>query len=132
LDTNVLLVSISSKSQYHWIFQGILNARYELFVSNEILTEYEEIIGLKYNPTVAEHTIKTLLLLPNVHMTTVYYQWQLIEQDPDDNKFADCAIVANADGLVTQDKHFNVLKQLAFPDVNVISVEEFKILIESA
>jgi uncharacterized protein len=60
LDTNVLLVSISSKSQYHWIFKALLNDYYELFISNEILTEYEEIIGLKYSPAVAEHTIKTL------------------------------------------------------------------------
>jgi len=45
LDTNVLLVSISSRSPYHWIFRGLLDGHYELFLSNEILTEYEEIIG---------------------------------------------------------------------------------------
>ena len=109
LDTNVLLVSISSKSQYHWIFQALLSGRYDLFVSNDILTEYKEIIGLKCNSVVADHTIKTLLLLPNVYMTTVYYHWQLIGQDPDDNKFVDCAITANTYYLVTQDKHFNRL-----------------------
>lgn len=29
LDTNVLLVSVSSKSKYHWIFQRLLELRYE-------------------------------------------------------------------------------------------------------
>ena len=53
LDTNILLVSISSKSKYHWIFSNLLNNKYELYVSNEILLEYEEIISSKYNKEVA-------------------------------------------------------------------------------
>ena len=129
LDTNVLLVSISSKSKYHWIFQGLLNRHYDLCTTNEILTEYEEIITLKYNAYVAEQTLKTLILLPNVRATSIYYRWNLIESDADDNKFADCAIASNVDYLVTQDKHFNVLKILDFPKVNVISIKEFRELV---
>jgi predicted nucleic acid-binding protein len=53
-----------------------------------------------------------------------YYKWQLIEADPD-NKFVDVAIAANADFLVTNDRHFEVLKQLAFPRVPVIRLQEF-------
>jgi len=53
LDTNILLVSISSKSKYHWIFSNLLNNKYELYVSNEILLEYEEIISSKYDKEVA-------------------------------------------------------------------------------
>lgn len=126
LDTNVLLVSISSKSQYHWIFQALLKNQYQLFFSNNILTEYEEIIKLKYNQRVAEQTLETLVILPNTHIINVYYRWKLIEQDQDDNKFVDCAIAANADCLVTQDKHFNVLKSIDFPQVTVMSVAHFK------
>jgi len=129
LDTNVLLVSISSKSQYHWIFQALLSGQYDLYVTNEILSEYEEIISLKYNVQVAEQTLTTLLLLPNVFTTTVYYHWHLIVDDEDDNKFADCAIASNAHYLVTQDKHFNVLKDIPFPKVNILSVLEFKTLL---
>ena len=131
LDTNVLLVAISSKSQYHWIFQALLHEKYDLFITNEILIEYEEIITSRYNSTVAEQTLKTLLLLPNVYITTVYYHWNLITEDADDNKFADCAIAANAHYLVTQDKHFNKLKTHEFPKINVISITTFKAIIES-
>jgi predicted nucleic acid-binding protein len=35
--------------------------------------------------------------------------------DQDDEKFADCAIVSNADYLVTNDRHFEVLKTIQFP-----------------
>jgi len=36
LDTNVLLVSISSRSKYHWIYDKLLADEYDLFVTNEI------------------------------------------------------------------------------------------------
>ena len=44
IDTNVLLVCISSKSPYHWLFQSILAKEFLLIVSTEILLEYEEVI----------------------------------------------------------------------------------------
>nr|WP_207681806.1 PIN domain-containing protein [Desulfonema magnum] len=52
-----------------------------------------------------------LLKLPNVHRQTVYYHWNLISADPDDNKFADCAVSANAHYLVSNDRHFRVLEK---------------------
>lgn len=49
LDTNVLLVSISPHSQYHWIFENLIVGNYEIFVTNEILMEYEEVIAKRYD-----------------------------------------------------------------------------------
>ena len=129
LDTNILLVSISSKSQYHWIFEKLLNGKFELYITTEILTEYEEIITLKYNGNVAKNVIRTLLKLPNVHQQIIYYHWNLINTDPDDNKFVDCAISANANYLVSNDKHFNVLKEITFPKIIVLKIDEFKEII---
>jgi len=127
LDTNVLLVSISSKSPYHWIFEKLINGAFELGITSEILMEYEEIIGRKYNVTVAKDVVRTLLALPNVQQVTVYYKWNLIKTDTDDNKFVDCAVSYNANGIVTQDKHFNILKVIEFPKINIISIDEFKL-----
>ena len=39
LDTNLFLVSISSKSKYHWILQDLLSVKYDLSVTTEILAE---------------------------------------------------------------------------------------------
>jgi putative PIN family toxin of toxin-antitoxin system len=127
LDTNVLLVSISSKSLYHCIFEQLINGTYDLSVTSEILMEYEEVIERKYNSEVAKDVIRTLLTLPNVKKIIVYYKWNLIEADNDDNKFVDCAVSANATGIVTQDKHFNVLRNIDFPDINLISIADFKL-----
>ena len=126
IDTNVLLVSISSKSQYHWIFQGLIHQEFELAITTDILSEYEEIISDKYSITVAKDIIRTLLLLPNVIQANVYYNWNLIQNDRDDDKFVDCAIASNADAIITHDKHFNILENIPFPTIKIMNVSEFK------
>ena len=42
LDTNVLLVSFSSKSNYRWVFDSFLQEQISLCVTTDILIEYEE------------------------------------------------------------------------------------------
>lgn len=130
LDTNVLLVSISSKSKYHWLFLKLINKEFDLYVSNDIITEYEEIISLKFNSETARNVVKVLHSLTNVYPVSISFKWNLIPQDEDDNKFVDCAIASNAHFIVTNDQHFKVLKTVEFPIVPVISLNDFKILIE--
>jgi putative PIN family toxin of toxin-antitoxin system len=127
LDTNVLLVSISSKSPYHCIFKKLIDGAYDIGITTEILMEYEEVIERKFNSEVAKDTIRTLLALPNAEKINVYYNWNLIEADSDDNKFVDCAVSANATGIVTEDKHFNVLRNVDYPNITVISIADFKL-----
>ncbi len=126
LDTNIFLVSISTKSQYHWLFKSLLNGDYNLYITNEILTEYEEIISNKFNINVAKDVVKMLMILPNVYKSEIYYKWRLIQEDADDNKFSDCYISSDADYLITHDKHFSILKEIDFPKVNLLKIEEFQ------
>jgi predicted nucleic acid-binding protein len=49
----------------------------------------------------------------------------LITEDPDDNKFVDAAVAGNTDYIVTNDRHFKVLKDIEFPSVNICSSKEF-------
>ena len=125
LDTNVILVSISSKSKYHWIYEKLLEKEYDLFITNEILMEYEEVISEKYNSVVARDVVKVLLILPNVYKVLIYYNWNLIKEDIDDNKFVDCVIGSNSHLLVTNDKHFNILKEIEFPKVKITNIDGF-------
>jgi len=126
LDTNILLVSISSKSKYHWIFKNLLNNKYQLYVSNEVLLEYEEIISKRFSEEVTKHVIRTLLHLANVTLVTPFFKWDLIPNDKDDNKFVDCYLISNSNVLVSNDKHFKCLKNIEFPRVNVIKIDEFE------
>lgn len=45
LDTNVLLVSISTKSLVHWVFRALLDGKFVLCITTDILLKYAEIIG---------------------------------------------------------------------------------------
>ena len=82
------------------------------------------------NPDVARYVVYTILERKNVRQISAYYKWNLITADPDDNKFVDCAVAANAKYIVTEDHHFNVLKRISFPVVNVIDIDKFLIEIE--
>lgn len=130
LDTNVLVASISRKSPYHWIWKAFLQGEYQLCITTDILAEYAEIIERYFSVTDAEYTLTQIVLSKNVVQIIRYFEWNIIAQDPDDNKFFDCAVAANADYIVTQDKHFNILKSTVFPSVSAINVLEFKRLIK--
>ena len=124
IDTNCLLASIPPQSPYYWLYEAFKNERFDWAVSNEILTEYEEIITNKYSGTTATLVLKLLSVAPNVVFAEPFFKWQLIEADPDDNKFADLTISTNADYIVTNDNHFNILKTIDFPKVNVVSLND--------
>lgn len=121
LDTNCLLMSLPKNSPYREIWNAFLEERIILCVSNEILEEYLEILSQKITATIANNVISTILNRSNVLLIIPYYKFELIQTDIDDNKFVDCAIAAEAEYLVSNDAHFNVLKNETFPKVNTIN-----------
>ena len=125
IDTNCLLQIISKKSPYRPIWDAFLTGRYDLCVSNEILDEYQEILGQQITPTIAENLVLLILNKSNVRLIEPHFRMELIKADPDDNKFVDCAFAAGADYLVTEDNHFNILKKTAFPKLNLVTLDEF-------
>lgn len=130
LDTNCLLAALSRHSEYYSIWRNLLDGKYTLCVTNEILDEYQEIIERKTTKVVAANVINLLLKMENVLFVDTYFRLQLIETDPDDNKFVDCAFAANAVYIVSDDKHFDVLKSISFPRILVIKLREFLNMLE--
>ena len=125
LDTNCLLQSLSRRSSYYKVWEDFILGKYTLCVSTEILAEYEEIIASHISPLAANIVIEAILRANNVMRVDAHYRFDLIVADPDDNKFVDCAVVSNADYIVTEDKHFNVLKDITFPKIEVKKLQEF-------
>ena len=126
VDTNCLLASIPPKSDYYWLYELFKAEKFEWVISNEILAEYEEQLAKIYSQQTATLVLNILSIAPNTLFSEPYYNWQLLENDRDDNKFVDLAIAIDADYLVTNDKHFNILKDIDFPKVNVASLSQFK------
>ena len=69
LDTNALLRTISRNSIHKHVLDKLLNNQFDLFVTTEILLEYEEKIVQIFNQQTAELILGTLSLLGNVFTT---------------------------------------------------------------
>ena len=131
LDTNCLLQCISRNSVNKIILDKLISGEYDLYLTNEILMEYEEKIADIFSSETADLIISFLSILENVKKIDVHYHLNLITTDPDDNKFVDCAFAGNVHYLVTNDKHYNKLKSVTFPIINILSLVEFKNLLDS-
>lgn len=125
LDANSLIQSIPSKSQYRRIWDSFADGINELCVSGEILNEYEEILERLAGIDTAKLIIEAILNNPYTHFVTPYYHFNLIKSDPDDNKFIDCAVAANARYVVTEDRHFDSVKTCPFPKIEIIDLDSF-------
>lgn len=130
LDTNCLIQSISPRSRYYAVWESLVGGRNTLCVTNEIIIEYLEILQRLTDYDTAETVVKTIINSRFVEFITPFYRFELVTQDPDDNKFVDCAIAANARYIVTNDHHFDVLKGINYPPIDVITLDSFMKLIQ--
>lgn len=124
IDTNGLIQCISRRSRFHEIWLSLQDGRNTLCVTTEILEEYEEIIARETSKRFAELALTAIVNNPYTVFITPFYHFNLITTDPDDNKFVDCAVAANAKFLVSEDHHLDVLRKISFPKVHIISLDE--------
>ncbi len=125
LDTNILVASLSRTSTHHWVIEALLEERFEICVSHDILLEYEEVLLRKYGQLIATNFLKALQELPNVNNVEVWYHWNLLA-DETDNKFVDAAVAGGAAFIVSEDRHFRKLETVDFPKVTLMRLDDFK------
>ena len=58
LDTNVLLVSVSARSRYHWALRALIDQRATLCLSTEIAFEYEEVLAAHMGRAAADDVME--------------------------------------------------------------------------
>lgn len=125
LDTNCLLASLSRQGSSYLVWKSFQEGRFTLCVTTEILEEYEEIIGKKTTPSLGKNVVDLIIKSENVEQVNTYFHWNIITSDPDDNKFVDCAFAAGAIFIVSEDSHFDVLRDISFPQLLVIGLKDF-------
>ena len=113
VDTNVMLHAFARGSDTVMLFKAIGAGRISIAVSTSILLEYEEVAARQGGPPFAARVMALFSLVSRVHGTVQWvnpsFQFRIIGADPDDNKFTDCAISADADYVITLDAHFTPL-----------------------
>jgi putative PIN family toxin of toxin-antitoxin system len=110
IDTTTFFRSMPRLSQYRPIFEAFRDRRFLIIVSNEILLEYEEVLKERRGP----HAWAALSQLFQDHADHVErvdpsFHWNVIDVDPDDNKFVDAAVAGGAEWIVTDDRHYRAL-----------------------
>ena len=128
IDTNVVL-TMFKPSHLHWrIFQAWAINRLQWAVSTEILLEYEEVMARMNSAAYAALAFQTIQAIEsarkNLLRISPSFHFRSITADPDDDKFADCAIAAEADHVITNDHHFDALRGSGYKP-QPITPEEF-------
>jgi putative PIN family toxin of toxin-antitoxin system len=107
IDTNVVLGMFGRNGRWLRIRQALIDRQLIWAITTEILLEYEEVAAREMGNQAAGQLVRFIELLEqtrgNIRQISPTYRFRIITADPDDNKFADCAITANADFIITED-----------------------------
>jgi putative PIN family toxin of toxin-antitoxin system len=124
VDTNVFVSSFFGGNPRR-IIDLWKNGEVSLCLSRDILDEYIEVLermGLE-----DKEELKELLVLFskgfNIVFTTKTPKISVVQADPDDDKFIECAIALNAEAIVTGDKALGNIKK--YREIRILTPAQF-------
>ncbi len=124
IDTNVFISSFFGGNPKR-IIDLWKNEEVVLCLSKDVLDEYVDVlqrVGLK-----DESEIEELLSLFakgfNISFTTKTPKLKVVRDDPDDDKFIECAVALKADVIITGDKALRTLRE--YMGIRILAPQEF-------
>ena len=128
IDTNVVLGMFGRGAPWLVLRQALFSGRFRWAISTEILLEYEEVTAREMGTAQTAVMLRFIELLQESRRNILYispdFRFHTIPADADDDQFADCAIVAQADYVITADRHFRTLATAGYQP-QPITPEEF-------
>jgi len=133
LDTNVLISGTFWNGPSFEIVRKVSLNEIELVATKETIAEYNKIINseeimdkskekdLMVNDAVLE-------ILEHSNLVDPKRKFDLIKDDPDDNKLLECAFEGKAEFIISKDKHLLKIKE--FEGIKIVSPEQFLSLIK--
>jgi putative PIN family toxin of toxin-antitoxin system len=112
LDTNVLISGIFWEGNESKILKACKTEDLINYISPEILNEFYRVLlypKFKLSSDEIESALETVIKLSNIVNPEI--KIDIIKDDPIDNIFIECAITANANYIVSGDKHLLKLKE---------------------
>ena len=114
LDTNVVLQALAAGNPCAPILQAWFEGRLTWAVSTSIWLEYEEVICARSGRARWEKLGRLMDAVRSLRPETLReispaFEFHTTPGDRDDGKFANCAIAAHADFVITEDRHFRPL-----------------------
>ena len=108
----------------HRVLKIIASGKVQAFTTSEILKELIEVLSkFKYHLPKAKIQEIVKLYLEVFRSIVPDAKINAIPDDPDDNKFLECAVKARADLILTGDKH--LLRLGRFKGIKIVMPSEF-------
>ncbi|MSQ15633.1 MAG: putative toxin-antitoxin system toxin component, PIN family [Dehalococcoidia bacterium] len=133
LDTNIIVsASLSPAGLRSHVIDAWHNQQFELVVSDPILAEYQQ--ALNYRDVASRHHLnpgQVAEIIANLKQFAIVVQptetLHIISDDPDDDKFLECALAGGADYIVSADAHLLALEE--HRGIQILSAGEFLTLL---
>lgn len=111
----------------------------EVYVSRPILNEYERVLGydrLEFTPEQQRSHFRRFRKLTDPTKKFVPITLNEVEDDPDDDKFLELAVFANADYIISGDSHLKEIEYFEYDGhshdgTQIITSDEFLDMIET-
>lgn len=127
-DTNVLISSTFWDGDSNKIIEKVEKKELELLMSKEILEEFSNVLSYKeIQDKIKNKNLEMKRTIEKIALISVFVEpqekFKIIIEDPDDDKFIDCAVAGKADFIISQDKHLLKLKE--FRGIKIVKPDEF-------
>jgi len=123
-DTNALLsATLWRNSEAQKLLFHLIHINAHLLISMPIIIEYQKVMQRDFKFSEQETIEATTKVLQAFQMVTPKENVNVIKNDETDNKIIECAISANAQYIITYDKHLLQLKK--FRNIEIIQPKEF-------
>ena len=124
LDTNVFISGIFFSGPPSKILKAWADQKFHLVLSQQILDEYQRVsedLSSKF-PSIDIAPIIELITIHGLFIDTQGYTLPVCE-DPDDNKFIECAVAGNCEIIISGDKHLLNLSE--FQGIAILNPRDF-------
>jgi putative PIN family toxin of toxin-antitoxin system len=128
IDTNVLISSFFGGNPKE-VIDLWRRGRAILCLTQEVLEEYLRVMArLPIAPETQSKLVAILQEKRNIELVTPSRHHAVIREDPEDDKFIDCAVEAKADYIMSGDEH--LLRVKSYRSIPIYSPKEFLQLIK--
>jgi len=124
LDTNVFVSSVFFGGPPHKILEAWRDGKIQLLLSPAILEEYQRVmreLAVRFPEIKVEALINFIVVHSEIILPPSLPS--VIQADPSDDKFLECAVAGEATCIVTGDKH--LLKLLTFRRIPILTPRQF-------
>ena len=124
MDTNVFISGIFFGGPPSQILKSWRQSKVRIVLTEQIIQEYQR-VGYELSSTYPSVNIE-----PIIELFTIFGEFvgtkgisETVCEDPDDNKFIECAIASQSKMIVSGDKH--LLKLSGYKDIEILKPRQF-------